>query len=153
MASIQEKYPKCVTCVIRDDEDRILVLEHMKCKNKFTLPAGTMEPDEREMENGYIKTVIREMKEELDIDIDQDNVTLVETTWAYYDRIDGHKVYWEHVCDISEFSGEIKNMEPHKHPSMKWVTPEEVFDHPELYTYQTWLAITNYYNNMWYTNY
>lgn len=150
MAKIQDNYLKCVTCVIRDDEDKILVLEHMKCKNKFTLPAGTMEPEERDVENGYKITVKREMMEELGIDISEDDITLVETTWAYYDRIDGHRVYWEHVCDVAEFYGEITNKEPDKHPSMKWVTPEEVFEHPELYTYQTWLAITNYYNNMWF---
>ena len=150
MAAIQKYYPKCVTCVIRDEEDRILVLEHVKCKNKFTLPAGTMEPEERDAENGYEITVKREMMEELGISISEDDITLVETTWAYYDRIDGHRVYWEHVCDIADFCGEITNKEPHKHPSMRWVTPEEVFDHPELYTYQTWLAITNYYNSMWY---
>lgn len=150
MAKMQDNYPKCVTCVIRDEEDRILVLEHVKCKNKFTLPAGTMEPQERDVENGYKITVKREMMEELGISISEDDIALVETTWAYYDRIDGHRVYWEHVCDIADFYGEITNKEPHKHPSMRWVTPEEVFDHPELYTYQTWLAITNYYNNMWY---
>lgn len=150
MAKMQDNYPKCVTCVIRDEEDRILVLEHVKCKNKFTLPAGTMEPEERDAENGYKITVKREMMEELGISISEDDITLVESTWAYYDRIDGHRVYWEHVCDIADFYGEITNKEPHKHPSMRWVTPEEVFDHPELYTYQTWLAITNYYNNMWY---
>ena len=150
MEKIQDNYPKCVTCVIRDEEDRILVLEHVKCKNKFTLPAGTMEPEERDVENGYKITVKREMMEELGISISEDDITLVETTWAYYDRIDGHRVYWEYVCDIADFYGEITNKEPHKHPSMRWVTPEEVFDHPELYTYQTWLAITNYYNNMWY---
>ena len=150
MEKIQDNYPKCVTCVIRDEEDRILVLEHVKCKNKFTLPAGTMEPEERDVENGYKITVKREMMEELGISISEDDITLVETTWAYYDRIDGHRVYWEHVCDIADFYGEITNKEPHNHPSMRWVTPEEVFDHPELYTYQTWLAITNYYNNMWY---
>lgn len=150
MAKMQDNYPKCVTCVIRDEEDRILVLEHVKCKNKFTLPAGTMEPEERDAENGYKITVKREMMEELGISISEDDITLIETTWAYYDRIDGHRVYWEHVCDIADFYGEITNKEPHKHPSMRWVTPEEVFEHPELYTYQTWLAITNYYNNMWY---
>ena len=150
MVKMQDNYPKCVTCVIRDEEDRILVLEHVKCKNKFTLPAGTMEPEERDVENGYKITVKREMMEELGISISEDDITLVESTWAYYDRIDGHRVYWEHVCDIADFYGEIINKEPHKHPSMRWVTPEEVFDHPELYTYQTWLAITNYYNNMWY---
>ena len=150
MEKMQDNYPKCVTCVIRDEEDRILVLEHVKCKNKFTLPAGTMEPEERDVENGYKITVKREMMEELGISISEDDITLVESTWAYYDRIDGHRVYWEHVCDIADFYGEITNKEPHKHPSMRWVTPEEVFDHPELYTYQTWLAITNYYNNMWY---
>lgn len=33
---------KCVTCIIRNEENKVLVLEHMKCKNKFTLPAGIL---------------------------------------------------------------------------------------------------------------
>lgn len=136
---------KCVTCVIRNEENKVLVLEHMKCKNKFTFPAGTMEQNEIEKKHGYEITVVREMEEELGINIDVNDISLVENVWSYYDRIDGHKVYKEYVCDISSYSGEIINKEPHKHPSMKWVTFEEVFNNPEIYTYQTWRVIAEYY--------
>ena len=132
----------CVTCIIKNENNEILVLEHMKCKNKFTFPAGTIEPGEDPEE-----TVIREMKEELDIEIDSKNLILVGSNFAYYDRIDGHKIYKEFTYRVLNYSGDIKNMEPVKHPSMKWVKPKEIFMHPELYTYNTWLLTAKGLNN------
>ena len=149
---MQDNFPKCVTVIIRNEKGEILMLEHVKCKHKFTFPAGTMEPDEREMKDGYVKTVVREMKEELDLDVNPEHVCCIETTWAYYDRIDGHKLYWEHVCEIiaDHYAREVKNMEPEKHPTMKWVSPRYVFLHPQEFTYQTWNVVTTYFDSQWY---
>lgn len=131
---------KCVTCIItNDDRSSILVLEHKKCKGKFSLPAGTVEADE--VENTRL-TAIREMEEELCIYIDPDDLTIIEKNMpAYYDRIDGHRIYLEDVYYVEDFAGYITNNEPLKHPNLIWIPLDIAFNNPELFTYQTWRII------------
>lgn len=141
---------KCVTCILRNDEGQILVLEHMKCKNKFTFPAGTLEPNEEDMglAHGALTAAVREMKEELDLTLLPKHFTKVSNRFAYYDRIDGHRVYKETVLEYNERINEadVKNMEPEKHPTMRWVSEAFIFTNPELFTYNTWLTIADFIN-------
>ena len=131
---------KCITCIIMDEERRnILVLEHKKCKGKFSLPAGTVEPDEV---NDTRKTAVREMEEELCIYINKGDLALwEENVPAYYDRIDGHRIYIEDVYYVEDWNGEIVNNEPLKHPNLIWIPLDIAYNNPELFTYQTWRVI------------
>lgn len=132
---------RCVTVMIphdetvNNDEMEFLVLEHVKCKHKFTFPAGTCEPREDEY-----YTVQREMMEELSLHIKYHDIQRKFRRMAYYDRIDGHRAYLESTFIIRRGDQAITNMEPDKHPSFKWVTIEEIFNNPQEYTYNTWLT-------------
>lgn len=138
---INSEIKRCVTVMIPYDEpnnvkdDRFLVLEHVKCKHKFTFPAGTCEPRENE-----VCTVQREMMEELSLHIKHDNICRKFQRMACYDRIDGHRAYLETTFIVKRGNQAISNMEPVKHPSFKWVTLEEIFNNPDEYTYNTWLC-------------
>lgn len=113
---INSEIKRCVTVMIPYDETtrysdaKFLVLEHVKCKHKFTL---------------YIK---------------YDNIRRKFQRMAYYDRIDGHRVYLETTFIVRIGNQGISNMEPDKHPSLKWVSLEEIFNNPTDYTYNTWLC-------------
>lgn len=136
------KIKRCVTVLIPYDESvdskevKFLVLEHVKCKHKFTFPAGTCELYEKESD-----TVIREMMEELALNIKYWDTMILNSRMAYYDRIDGHKPYLETAFMVRKGNQAITNMEPDKHPSFKWVTLREIFDNPQEYTYNTWLTV------------
>lgn len=138
---LDNKIKRCVTVMIAHDEtvnvkdEKFLVLEHVKCKHKFTFPAGTCEPRENEM-----YTVQREMMEELSLYIKYYDICRKFQRMAYYDRIDGHRAYLETTFIVRLGNQAITNMEPDKHPSFKWVTLEEIFNNPAEYTYNTWLC-------------
>lgn len=133
---------RCVTVMIPDkysvhyEDMKFLVLEHVKCKHKFTFPAGTCEPGEYED-----TTVIREMMEELSINLKISDLYRQCQRMAYYDRIDGHRPYLETTFIADKGDQMITNMEPEKHPSFKWVELEEIFNNPQEYTYNTWLTV------------
>lgn len=138
-----------VTVLVPHREDfesenaRYVVLEHKKCKNKFTFPAGTCE----KLDKYPVYTAMREMAEELDIEIKLHDLNDIAERYAYYDRIDGHRIYKETTFICRGYHGEVRNMEPDKHPSMKWVTLEEIFDNPECFTYNTWLVASELLHN------
>lgn len=127
---------RSVSCVIFNSEGKILVLEHKKCLGKLQLPAGTVEEAELKSTS---QTAVREMKEELGIDIDVRHLILLKRGYAYYPRLDGHQIYLEDTYRVLAYSGVIENKEPHKHPNLHWMTPQELFESPEKCTYNTWL--------------
>lgn len=147
----KKEIKRCITCIIlNDDGDEILVLEHKKCKGKFSLPAGTVEPDEM---NNTKKTAVREMEEELCIYINENDLSLwEEKVPSYYDRIDGHKIYVEDVYVVADWYGEIVNNEPLKHPNLIWIPLEIAFNNPEIFTYQTWRVISSLYERKIYND-
>lgn len=137
---------KCITCIIlNENRDSILVLEHKKCKNKLSLPAGTVEPDEI---IDTRLTAVREMEEELCIYININDLSLFDSGLSYYDRIDGHKIYHEDCYYVEDFAGEIENNEPMKHPRLFFMPLTEAFNSPEKFTYQTWKIISKLYGHM-----
>lgn len=95
--------------------DKVLVLQHVKCKGLHILPAGTVEEGET-----VEQAAIREMKEELGIEI-YNFETFIEETLRAYDRIDGIKVYRETCVFAKQYRGVIENLEPSKHLELKWI--------------------------------
>lgn len=137
----------CVTVILKNNKGETLVVEHTKCKHLFSLPAGTVEESDfgtTKLEKA-LHTAVREMKEELNLDLDINKLKVVEHKYRYYNRIDGHKVYNEHTFLYSDLISidDIVNMEPDKQPRLAWVTRDEVMEHPELYTSSTWDLLVN----------
>lgn len=128
----KEFFPVSTGGVIIKD-DKILCLEHLKCKSKFTHSVGHVETGEEPYE-----AMVRELKEELGV-----NVKMYERlfdTMAVYDRVDGIKIYNEHVFLVHDYTGEITNMEPEKHPTMKWFDIDYIVDNPNEFLPCTYIV-------------
>ncbi|MGL5713583.1 MAG: NUDIX hydrolase [Cetobacterium sp.] len=116
MEDIREVKRRSVSVLIPNKNgDKILVLKHNKCKGLYILPAGTIEEGET-----VEQAAIREMKEELGIEI-YNLETYIEETLRAYDRIDGIHIYKETCIFAKQYSGTLENLEPHKHPELKWI--------------------------------
>ncbi|MDR2782195.1 MAG: NUDIX domain-containing protein [Holosporaceae bacterium] len=76
----------------------------------WSVVAGHVEEGE-----GVIDAIIREAKEEADIDIERDDLKVVHVMYYYDDR-----PYVIFFIDCEKYSGEIRNAEPHKCGGLKF---------------------------------
>lgn len=113
-----------IAAVIIDNRGRILMQDHVKY-NFWTIPVGKVKHDET-VEEGL--TV--ELKEELDI-VPTKYYELF-TTKRSYEREGKMVTVTQHVFFISEYKGTVKNNEPEKHRSIKWMYPDEIMHKPAL---------------------
>ncbi|MGL5750972.1 MAG: NUDIX hydrolase [Paraclostridium sp.] len=131
---------KSIMVIFRDSDNSVLCVEHMKCKNKFSLPAGTIEQNEVSVEAG-----IREMKEELDLNISKYDLDFVTSRISKYDRVDGIHHYFETILNHNKTinKDDITNMEPDKHPKLIWVNTKEFAEiNKDLFTESTYEILT-----------
>lgn len=131
---------KSTMVVLRDSNNSILCVEHMKCKNKFSLPAGTIEENEKVED-----AAVREMKEELNLDLSKYDLEFVTSRIARYDRVDGMQHYLETILNHNKTINKdnIKNMEPVKHPKLMWVNTKEFAEiNKDLFTESTYEILT-----------
>lgn len=111
------------------NDDKILVFWHNKY-HFWTIPTGKS-PLMSDPDVGFQ----REMEEEVGVFCPPSGYELLGTFLKYYSR--GNKVQTRvrsYVYDIAKYHGELKNMEPHKHPKMEWMTIEELEALPETST-------------------
>lgn len=88
------------------------------------------------VELSKIKTELDKVNEEIGIEVKESSAIQIFTdTPSWYDRVDGIMLTKETLFFIDSYKGEPYNKEPNKHEEMVWVTPEEVFSNPKLYTY------------------
>jgi len=98
--------------------NKILMMDHVKF-NFWTIPIGKVEPGQT-IEEG----LIQEMKEELNIT--PTKFKKIHKFKKSYTR-QGKKVTVKvHMFSISSWRGTIKNNEPKKHRSIKWMTRDEM---------------------------
>ena len=114
------------------DNDKVFLLRHNKCKGLLIFPSGKVEEGESVKE-----ALIREMKEELNIDV------LEYEEFAYnfpqwYDRVDGIMHTQEDVFIITRYSGELINNEPTKHLELIKTYIDDIISNPKDYTYSTY---------------
>lgn len=131
---------KSTMVVLRDSNNSVLCVEHMKCKNKFSLPAGTIEENEKVED-----AAVREMKEELNLDLSKYDLEFVTSRIARYDRVDGMQHYLETILNHNKTinKDDIKNMEPVKHPKLMWVNTKEFAEiNKDLFTESTYEILT-----------
>lgn len=99
-------------------DDKILMMDHIKL-DRWTIPVGKIKPGEYKDD-----TLKEEMMEELGIDV------------IYYKEvISFDRPYVINdipvkigfcIFDVLDYVGEIKNLEPHKHKSIKFMTIDEI---------------------------
>jgi ADP-ribose pyrophosphatase YjhB (NUDIX family) len=114
---LQSKY-ESVACVVRKN-NKILVMYHVKLQ-KWTIPIGKINKGE-----SIPACVQREMKEELNI-VPTKIKKLGNFTKIYH--IEGHDIEIKsHIINIEEYSGEIENVEPHKHEHLMYFSDRVLY--------------------------
>lgn len=109
-------------CAIVKKEDMYLLLHHNKL-NGYTTPGGKVEHNEL-----IIDAMVREIKEEIDIDVDKIDLIKIDTIQAIDDVINTNQPYIIHVYTLNwklEFGDPI-NKEFEKHSDLNWLTTEEI---------------------------
>ena len=114
------------------DNNRVFLLRHNKCKGLFVFPSGKVEEGETEKE-----ALIREMKEELNIDVLECEELFCDVP-QWYDRIDGIMHTQEDIFIITKYNGEIINNEPEKHLELIKISVDDIINNPKDYTYSTY---------------
>lgn len=117
--------------IIRGKE--ILILKHMKCKGLYLLPCGKLEEGE-----SYEEAIVREVKEEVNLNVKIEDLRFISRALRTYDRVEGELTFDEalYIVKYNEAMGEPVNMEPEKHPEMKWVNYKEIIGNTD-YSYNT----------------
>jgi 8-oxo-dGTP pyrophosphatase MutT (NUDIX family) len=113
-----------VTAVIKNDNEEILMQEHIKY-GFWTTPVGKVKKGQS-IEEGLRE----EMSEECNIIIEESKE--VKTKRYTYKR-NGKKVKVRvHVFEILKYKGTLKNNEPHKHTQQKFISLDEIKKLPYL---------------------
>lgn len=114
------------------ENNEVYLLRHNKCKGLFVFPSGKVEDGETIEE-----ALIREMKEELNIDVlNYEPILKYKPQW--YDRVDGVMHTEEYVYIITEYKGIPINNEPTKHLELVKRKTDEIINNPKEYTYSSY---------------
>lgn len=116
-----------VFCILEKD-GQVLLSQRLNTGHKdgeYSLPAGHVDADELPKE-----ALVREVKEEIGVDINIDSLKFVQTYWH---DIKGKTDYINVFFTTSEWSGEVKNCEPKKCSDLSWFPvdnlPENTIDY------------------------
>lgn len=120
-----------VVGIIIDDNKKVFLLRHNKCKGLCVFPSGKVEKGETNRD-----ALFREMKEELGIDVLDYKKIYDSSQW--YDRTDGIIHTLENVFIITDYVGVIHNAEPTKHLELIKVKTDEIINNPKDYAYSTY---------------
>lgn len=115
---------KAVSVAIVNKQGQILLEEHVKCKGLWLMPCGKVEENET-----FESAAARELKEELGIEIDANDLITLFQRNSFYSRIDGDQIFNEKVFALrynENIHGSPENLEPEKHTSIKWVDAKSI---------------------------
>ena len=87
---------------------------------KYTLPAGHVEPNET-----FVQTCIREIKEEVCLDVQPEDLELVHVMQRHEKGVNVIDYYFL----AKKWTGEPKLGEPHKADDLQWLTVNEIKEH------------------------
>ncbi len=117
----QPTYYSSVFGIIRDDEWKLLMIKRKNSGYQdgyYGLPAGHLELHEHPTAG-----IIRELREEVGIEVEPWDVELVHVTHLFSPQEDGSdfRVYFGLYFDILHYSGTPHNAESHKSDGIYWV--------------------------------
>jgi len=120
------KSHQACAAIIKDSENRILMLDHIKLKF-WTIPIGKVSLTEK-VEEGLRK----ELREEVNIEIK--DFKIIKSYEKIYLRTK-NKIRVLTKCylfEILNYDGSIKNNEPDKHKSLKFMSLDEIENIPKI---------------------
>lgn len=108
-----------IAAVVMQD-DKVLMLDHVKL-SFWTIPIGKIEEGD-----SMIQTLKAELKEEVNV-VPINYKRIGQFSKKYIRGNTGIQVsITSHIFRIDKWRGPVKNAEPHKHRSFKWMTVEEI---------------------------
>ena len=116
---------------------QILMMLAGYLENQYDLPGGHLEPGE-----DLYDAMIREAKEEIGITIKRENMQIVHIYHHF------SKDVLKFVFKVSNYSGEIKNLEPEKCKEIRWI---DINNLPENTIKGIKNEIINIYNDVYYS--
>ena len=114
----REKFLSAIYLILKNENGEVLLQRRQGTKlwpGFLALPAGHID----EGENAY-EAVVREAKEELDIEIDLNDIV---DTFVVNRKNKSLPPYYDVYFEISKFKGEIKISEPEKCSELVWCNP------------------------------
>ncbi len=124
-------YPLIVNLILEKD-NKILMLYRKNTpsyNNLYALPAGKVEKGESLKQN-----IIREAYEEVGITLQPKDLKLAVTLSANYTYNEKSIEDLGFFFIASKYSGDIKNIEPHKHDHLKWIDLNKLPDNTLSFT-------------------
>ncbi len=106
----------CAAYLILLKDNKVLLLRRFNTgyeDGNYSLPAGHVEEGE-----SVSDTMVREAKEEIDINIKKEDITLSHTMHRLKTDKNDERLDFFFVC--RNFGGEIKNLEPQKCDDLSW---------------------------------
>jgi ADP-ribose pyrophosphatase YjhB (NUDIX family) len=107
-----------VFAVIKNNEGKILMQNHVK-HGFWTIPCGKVKVGQS-IEKGLKEEIFEECNLEI-----LEFKELVNRNYQYKKKKKNVNVF-SHLFEIIKYSGERKNMEPHKHSEQKFIDLEEI---------------------------
>ena len=114
---------KCVSAIFINKYKEILIQDHVKL-DALTLPGGKVDDGEDES-----TTIIRELKEELGVDITR-YIRIGDILdcgkLEYPAGSNNYCHFTQEFFVILDYAGKITNMEPEKHKSLLWISLDKI---------------------------
>ncbi|MBR2138951.1 MAG: NUDIX domain-containing protein [Bacilli bacterium] len=113
---MKEKFYSAIYLIIKNEEGKALVQRRQGTKlwpGFLALPAGHVDEGEN-----AIEAAIREAREELSIEIKEENIT---DSYVVCRKNKSLPPYYDVYFEISSYNGEIKINEPEKCSELKWI--------------------------------
>ena len=134
----------CASYLFLLQDNKILLLRRFNTgyeDGNYSIPAGHVDKGE-----SISYSLIREIKEEIDIDIDKTNIELSHIMHRRAIETNDERLDFFFIC--KNWSGKVKNMEPHKCDDLIWCDINELPDNIIPYIQD---AISNYINKIIYS--
>lgn len=124
-----DKITETIGAIIENSQKQTLLQFHNKTQ-MWTIPIGKVDPGEKVSDG-----LVREMREELGIEIKKSTLLLVDDDdhiLVWYDQfLDKTWNFRLNLYRIDKYEGEITNMEPQKHRELKWFSKDDMMKIPE----------------------
>ena len=134
----------CASYLFLLQDNKILLLRRFNTgyeDGNYSIPAGHVDKGE-----SISYSLIREIKEEIDIDIDKTNIELSHIMHRRAIETNDERLDFFFIC--KNWSGKVKNMEPHKCDDLTWCDVNKLPNNIISYIQD---AISNYINKIIYS--